>query len=515
MKTYSALVVIFLISLTLPINIHSQNKSAGWNWSEEVRITSGFDDSNPKFGNRVYQVNYPFSQEFMIFERKSKNFSNIFLFEFIRQGIKDSIPLNLSNHNSVNRNATISYHRFQSNQIPSELIASSLIVWESNKFGKWDLIGKKYFPTTGWTDIIIDSSQGNKFNPDVVFINDSTYFLLYEQNDDVYYRIINTKSNLIGIANNLTNTPGIKEKNPKVTNFKFSDSRLYITFERVKNDSSSSLFYCRSLYNSMNFQEILLLDSVGHNTNAKYFNEFDPNSVFIVYEKTRNKKVNLFCKGINFSNQIINKSIVQDTSNQNKNYTNFMFGGSSQNISNHLMAPVFIYQKISKSGSNLIFASHYVYHYLEDTLYVGDTLANSQITLNYGIRSNDIYKVFAVYKKDLDGISSLFMKSKEIYTGSINQISSGVPDNFRLEQNYPNPFNAGTKIRFAVKDNNSIVNLSVYDVSGRLVKNLLNEKFDVGEYEYFYNAEELSSGVYFYSLKSGDFSETKRMVLVK
>jgi len=135
--------------------------------------------------------------------------------------------------------------------------------------------------------------------------------------------------------------------------------------------------------------------------------------------------------------------------------------------------------------------------------------------MNYGISIPFGFRLYSVYTRDSAGVKSLYYKSIDINPGSINQISSVVPESYKLEQNYPNPFNVGTKIRFAVKENNAFVNLSVYDVSGRLIKNLVNEKFNAGEYEYLYDAEGLSSGVYFYSLRAGDFSETKRMVLVK
>jgi len=83
-----------------------------------------------------------------------------------------------------------------------------------------------------------------------------------------------------------------------------------------------------------------------------------------------------------------------------------------------------------------------------------------------------------------------------------------------LRQNYPNPFNPATTIKFSVPKN-QFVKVNIYDVSGKLVVNLLNEYKTAGEYDVNFNAEHLSSGVYFYSLESESFSETKKMVLVK
>ena len=88
------------------------------------------------------------------------------------------------------------------------------------------------------------------------------------------------------------------------------------------------------------------------------------------------------------------------------------------------------------------------------------------------------------------------------------------PDKFSLEQNYPNPFNPETSIRFTLPEN-SFVSLKVYDVNGKLVKTLLSGTTPAGSHEVSFNASELSSGVYFYTLKAGGFTESKKMLLTK
>ncbi len=88
------------------------------------------------------------------------------------------------------------------------------------------------------------------------------------------------------------------------------------------------------------------------------------------------------------------------------------------------------------------------------------------------------------------------------------------PKEFSLNQNYPNPFNPSTTIKFSVpKDGNTAI--KVYDVKGQLVKTLVNQRIIVGNYSVDFNAAELSSGVYFYSLEAQDYKETKKMILVK
>lgn len=90
----------------------------------------------------------------------------------------------------------------------------------------------------------------------------------------------------------------------------------------------------------------------------------------------------------------------------------------------------------------------------------------------------------------------------------------GIPSEFVLEQNYPNPFNPSTTIRYAVEDAMP-VSLSVFDVAGREVAQLVNETKSPGVYEATFEADGLPSGTYLYRLQAGDFSETRTMVLTK
>lgn len=96
----------------------------------------------------------------------------------------------------------------------------------------------------------------------------------------------------------------------------------------------------------------------------------------------------------------------------------------------------------------------------------------------------------------------------------IKNISNELPERFSLSQNYPNPFNPNTIIKFKVKDSR-LVSLKIFDNSGKEIENLVNIKINPGEYEVRWNATNYPSGVYFYKLRAGIFSETKKMVLLK
>ena len=92
------------------------------------------------------------------------------------------------------------------------------------------------------------------------------------------------------------------------------------------------------------------------------------------------------------------------------------------------------------------------------------------------------------------------------------------PDNFWLGQNYPNPFNPATTILFSVPNTagrGDAISLRIYDVLGRVVTTLVNDVRTAGNYSVNFDASQLSSGIYYYQLRSGKFVETKKMVLMK
>lgn len=89
-----------------------------------------------------------------------------------------------------------------------------------------------------------------------------------------------------------------------------------------------------------------------------------------------------------------------------------------------------------------------------------------------------------------------------------------VPTTFQLDQNYPNPFNAKTNITFNL-ETESDVNISIFDITGAKVTTLLNSRMDAGQYSINWDASEVASGVYYYSLKTNGEESTRKMTLLK
>jgi photosystem II stability/assembly factor-like uncharacterized protein len=99
-------------------------------------------------------------------------------------------------------------------------------------------------------------------------------------------------------------------------------------------------------------------------------------------------------------------------------------------------------------------------------------------------------------------------------TTDVANNDNNLPKQFTLSQNYPNPFNPSTKIRYQLPQSEKVT-LKVYDIIGKEIAELVNEVKPAGKYEITFDAPQITTGVYFYSLQAGDFFETKKMILIK
>ncbi len=128
----------------------------------------------------------------------------------------------------------------------------------------------------------------------------------------------------------------------------------------------------------------------------------------------------------------------------------------------------------------------------------------------------NIFELKNLNKQDLEKrrIEDLLLSAKDIRNETDNTQTFSIPLEYKLYQNYPNPFNPVTNLEFGISKL-GFVSLKVYDILGKEVAVLVNEKLSPGIYKATFNGSNFASGVYFVRMKSGDFSETKAMMLVK
>ena len=143
-----------------------------------------------------------------------------------------------------------------------------------------------------------------------------------------------------------------------------------------------------------------------------------------------------------------------------------------------------------------------------DSIFIPSGRLNNNTRYFWHVRSqnnigNSAYTAYFVFTTSLVGLTN----------------NSEIPKVFRLYNNYPNPFNPTTKIRFAIPFSNKglqpLVILKLYDALGREVETIVNEQLIAGTYEADWNASNYPSGVYFYKLSAGDYTATRKMVLIK
>jgi hypothetical protein len=125
-------------------------------------------------------------------------------------------------------------------------------------------------------------------------------------------------------------------------------------------------------------------------------------------------------------------------------------------------------------------------------------------------------ELFLYYNVQISGVGQLRRCRTGIFLNpvKITTISNDTPDKYLLYQNYPNPFNPSTNIKYQLTSSN-IVTLKVFDINGKEIVTLVNEKQSPGTYSVDWDASQYPSGVYFYTLITNTFTETRKMTLIK
>jgi len=145
-------------------------------------------------------------------------------------------------------------------------------------------------------------------------------------------------------------------------------------------------------------------------------------------------------------------------------------------------------------------------------------LSNGNTLIGWGSATTTLTEVNpagqVVYELSLPSGQMSYRAYRDEWGVMTNVQTEQTADKFELMQNYPNPFNPLTNIKYQIA-NNSFVSIKIYDINGREIKNLVNEFKPAGYYTVSFNGSNIASGVYFYKIQAGNFSETKKMVLIK
>ena len=166
---------------------------------------------------------------------------------------------------------------------------------------------------------------------------------------------------------------------------------------------------------------------------------------------------------------------------------------------------------------SLAIFNDYVFAGTENGIFISNDTGTTWSELNIGLPPNT--SISSIEINSQNDIIYLGTSSNGIWKARLSEITSIKADhkpavNFMLAQNYPNPFNPTTNIEYQIP-NREFVTLKVYDVLGNEVATLVNEEKPGGSYTIKFDGSKLSSGVYFYRLQAGEYSSTKKLILMK
>lgn len=154
------------------------------------------------------------------------------------------------------------------------------------------------------------------------------------------------------------------------------------------------------------------------------------------------------------------------------------------------------------ASNNSIKKIHPIFAYLAKSGYTDDAVWKGEIF------------EFNIFNKALSSEEVLYLFKNGAVSTSIEENLNLLPEEFSLMQNYPNPFNPSTSISFSIPEN-SFVSLKIYNSIGQEIAELAGKDYTVGTHYVKFNAENLSSGVYYYTVRAGNNSITKKMILTK
>ena len=492
MRKFTFLLLVISTALTV------QNASAQiTNWSPLKRLTTGYKDTNPAFGPSNTFSSFIYKWEFLVFQRAVDTSSQICVVPLNTDGPIDTIRY-LTTGNYKHRNPAIAYRI-----ISGDSLKNAIAVWETNRNGKWDIYGAYYNSASGWgSPFPIDTTAGNKFSPVAMMYTANEFGIVYTRGDDIIHTRINAASQTVLNEINLTGTLSASCNSPLIG--QPFNAPLTVSFRCAKPDSTFGIYKIISSNNGASWINLDTVTTIANNRNVQVAVGFS--NAMHIFESNRAGKSGIYAMNPGFSAlEVIHSSTVF-------NYYGLKtwFYPIITDVINSQVSTVI---RKSSDSTKILFNTAGLTT-VRDSVSIGDASKNVSIALNNGLRYANYFYFYSVFNMDSAGYTSLYYKTRAIYSTGITSLGNAVPEGFNLYQNYPNPFNPTTKIKFDIPKLSN-VKIIIFDAVGREVKNVIQNNMATGSYEYEFNGESLSSGIYYFKLETNDFAKTVKMVLLK
>ena len=241
------------------------------------------------------------------------------------------------------------------------------------------------------------------------------------------------------------------------------------------------------------------------------FNDFPDSSITAralnVYWQADQKQSELGGRGQTDFIKLLNALVAKSQRSDLSAYANLLLASFEGNPGIDRLDNLILEFKKSEFVEMAIFQKFMYYLYEKDD---AATAANILVNLrtnspasNFTTRANELFESFEGDKYE-----------KERNNCIVENNVLNTPESYELWQNYPNPFNSNTHIKFSLPSGDR-VKIIIYDINGRIVKNLVDQYYDKGHYNVSFDGFNLASGIYFYKFQTSKYTTVKRMLLMK
>ena len=475
--------------------------SQSFYWDRSQKLTNNHIDRNPSFATKN---NYSWGNRgktFLVFERAAASpYSDICIMKFTSDSAFTNNIIYLTSGNTINHNPKISWP-FQGY---TDTIRIALVVWEKTENSRVNIYGCTFYNNIWSEPFPIDTGSGTKATPQVLHNSANLFSVVYENNGDIIFKQVDAVTHAISDVYNLTASDPVQCTKPCILKSQFNPMYI-VCYQRLKTSGEYAIYYQKA---SSTFDwSGDSVTTVGNNINPQFAASAPPDRS-LIFESNRGGKYKIY--GWDYGSQPTQLGYTPDY--EYSNYQDISFPMITSNPSFFAL----FNSVLAKTNEGIkLMAGYYTFN-VNDSILISDTLHKPTVTMGNGIvyLQYTYAMVWIVYNKDSAGYSMLYALGKSLSLGPVEKIGNEIPTSYLLYQNYPNPFNPVTKINFSIPKA-GFVTLKIYDMLGREVATLYNDYLSAGTYTTDFNASLLTSGIYFYKLEAGDYSDVRKMVVVK
>ncbi|MFZ1322577.1 MAG: T9SS type A sorting domain-containing protein [Ignavibacteria bacterium] len=508
MKLKILMLFVIFIFVASGINLFSQ---VNYDTSHILISSTDYDIKNPQFDKTASSVNYQIKDCILAYEKWiSSNDVGIGIRfmtyntlgpEIVMSGDKSMFPI---------INPAVAYHVDQSSASQNNVGA---VAYQGFNGFNWDVYFTNYNQITWSLPIGVATSSADETEPSIVSYkinNTVNYLFAYKKGDDIYIRNYINGSFMNEI--NVTSDVSAECVSPELTRSLFTSGiDLYLAYQQKITPYFFKIsFHKLNVYTNgdVNLGERILISQTNSQNNIRFSNG-ETNTPILNYDYDTLGNKNFYSAMIKFNQYSI--------FNQTANFGGDNIGGTGSShgdITSDILSGYSIYSWIRKTNDSTQIIIMNQYPEMPGRYYVGNPLVPTFVNMSTKlVFDNTKYRIRILWEKKINGKTALIESFRDQDLTSISN-SNIIPKEYSLSQNYPNPFNPMTVINYELRVTSN-AKLKVFDVLGNEISTLVNEKQTAGSYSVTFDGSNFPSGVYFYKLDAGNFSETKRMILLK